>query len=71
MSGPLDERPDQGRQAVVVASALLSMVDALAILCGENFLTHEEHEEISMVAENAAQRWSHAQRTLKDLDFEP
>lgn len=71
MHNPLDGPPDPIRQKAAISDAILKFMSSTAVMCGENFLTHEEHQAIIDIAEGAATRWLDAQNALEDLDFEP
>jgi hypothetical protein len=47
--------------------ALSSFIDAIAILCGEGFITHDEHKQLAAVTELAAGRWLEIKWGLNDL----
>jgi hypothetical protein len=68
---PLDGEPQPGRQKQSVGIAALGLIEAVSVLCGEGFITHDEHEQIILIGEQAAQRWIEAKEALERLDFEP
>ena len=66
---PHDRTADPLRRKRVLLEAMLGTINDVGIMCGENFITHDEHEQIMTILGEGAQRDLNADDTLIRLDF--
>jgi hypothetical protein len=66
-----EEMSEEQRRSASIANAISKFMSGTSQMCGEGFITHEEHQAITDIADEAAARYLAERKLLKDLDFEP
>ena len=66
-----DSPPEPGRQDRAIADGIVACMQGFSILCGENFLTHDEHRNLITQLDDIGRRWLAQKDSLDRLDFEP
>jgi len=59
LSGEREEDEYSGQDALwrmIIGANIAKTIEGLSVLCGEEFLTHDEHQEILDIMEKGAQR---------------
>lgn len=68
---PHDAPFDPKRQSTAVAQNIIMFLQSLSVLCGEHFITHEQHQRWTTELDQAGKVWLENKEVLKGLDFEP
>ncbi len=64
-----EDQNEEARWTAVVAARVRLFMDSSDVLCGEGFLTHEEHVQIAKILETASGRLLDREFGLDDIDM--